>query len=427
MVLGTYAAKFNLLKVEIKTRIKIAVFMVLLWQFTRFVVFPIGNNVVFLSVLYGLLEISSMVVIYRFTGNSSVGKDVNELNLYALIMHILAIPLYYLTTIPLEIYSYSIWGLFTLAICRLFYFGEALNGEYKGIPSFSLLVRMQKKATGFNHWSELLFFGSAIPIWYTIYQTNDSSIVISSVGLMIFIYLISDVISTQVVSAQKVSADQAKLNIDEASLLKLFNEKSVAGKAAILRFAADDSTAAGVALSDAPTVNKKRELVHSLLDSYYTTHPQAKNILVAVNWYFARAFPRNRDHNSLTLTERRLDWLMQVKELMFLGRDINKNKDLYTWDDFSRFQATFADIFPGKVDTPEAIRNGIEYARHIGGLNASDSQIILAADVLISAWFQLILKADEDYLALYPELEQASTNFIASNLPAGDKNTSPFD
>jgi hypothetical protein len=39
---------------------------------------------------------------------------------------------------------------------------------------------------------------------------------------------------------------------------------------------------------------------------------------------------------------------------------------------------------------------------------------------------QLILKADDDYFALYPELEQASTKFIADNLTEADKNKTPF-
>jgi hypothetical protein len=240
MVSTTNISATTPLMAEIKTRMKIAVFMVLLWQFTRVVVYPVAQNAALLYSLYALLEISSMVVIYRLTGNSRIGKDLNEFNLYAFIIHIVGIPIYYLTEIPLEVHDYSIWALFILSIVRLFYIHESKNGEFKGIPTLSLLRHIQKIGAAFNHWSELLFFGSAMPLWFIVYKTNERPITIAAVGLMVFIYLITDAMKTQSASVAEANASNGELNSDAALLLKIFNDKSIEEKAHILKLVAID-------------------------------------------------------------------------------------------------------------------------------------------------------------------------------------------
>jgi hypothetical protein len=232
----------SVLSSEIKVRMKIAIFMVLLFQFTNEIQ-PTNQSALLFYAFYALLEISSMVVVYRFSGNSAVGKDINEINLYALLIHIFRIPVYFFTELPMEIFKYSIWTLLILSILRLLYFKKSPNGDYQGIKLFFILESIRNKFTSkkgsFNYWSELLFFGSAIPLWFIIYKTNDQSVTITVVGLMLFIYVISDAIKTQAVLL-KAADNEAELHADEALLLQVFNNKSVAEKAYILKLVAAD-------------------------------------------------------------------------------------------------------------------------------------------------------------------------------------------
>jgi hypothetical protein len=185
-------SQIPVLKTELKTRLKIFLFMILLFEFSIAVASSIKSAALLYS-LYALLEVCSMVVIYRFAGVSGIGKDINELNLYALIVHIIGLPIYYWTELPLQIHDYSIWGLFFVSMGRLFYFGKQTEGEYAGF-SFSLSEHIKKcfYKKHFTYWSELLFFGSAIPLWFIIYRTNDKSITVTAIGLMLFIYFITD-------------------------------------------------------------------------------------------------------------------------------------------------------------------------------------------------------------------------------------------
>jgi hypothetical protein len=343
-----------------------------------------------------------MVLVFRLARGRNIANDINELSFYALLIHLIEIPLFNYTTISSDYHNNAIWILFGLSMVRLMYFGQKTeNADYSGLPRFGILGYCQRyfsKITKapFKYCADILFFGSALPLWFIIYKTNDQAVTITIIGLMLFIYFISDVIKTQSESVAKANANQPNLKADEALLLKLYNEKSIAEKADILRdisrFVAKDFTAAAdETVIAAPIINKKRELAQSLIDSYAETHPRARNILVAVNLHFAKVFPKDTKHKSHILLKGRYDWLLKIQELMALGQELNKCKDDLTWGDFSKFQHFFEGIYPGEANEQEGILKGIKYANQFDSLNATDSQIMLAADVLISTWFQLSL------------------------------------
>ena len=429
---------------QLGIRVMMFAFLFLTWAFGEtFITTTAKDHIALTFIALVSFEATIIIVFGLLYDDESIGRDINTLNFYGLICHLLYVVGYLLHLQVGELHNNAIIGLMGVAFFRSLYFGSSAVFGPISILEIAKTWINNNKYYGhktINRLTILLFVLCAAPLFTVIYVVNTDQMTITGIAIVLFTFHIAlSRKNSAPPQAMKINGKQgansfinesnSELNTDEALLLQLFNEKSVAGKADILRFAANGATAAGAAaLSDVPTVNKKRELVHSLMDAYYATHPQAKNILIAVNWYFARAFPRNRDHNSLTLTERRRDWLMLIKELMFLGSELGKNKDTFTWGDFARFQATFESIFPSESGGREAILAGLEYAKQIGGLKATDTQIILAADILISAWFQLILKDDDDYFSLYPELEQVSAKFIEDNLvPIDDNNTSPFN
>lgn len=185
---------------ELKIRLNIGVFMILGWPLTRIVSLPLKNAGLML-VLYSLIEIVSIIIILRFCGQRNIGRDINELNVYALLLHIITIPTYYYTNIPVEYHRNGIWALLIAALVRLSYFGKLdENGDYKGLPAFGLFAKVQqlysahikKDRHAFQHWPDILFFGSALPLWFIIWKTNDQSITITAIGLMLFIYFITD-------------------------------------------------------------------------------------------------------------------------------------------------------------------------------------------------------------------------------------------
>jgi hypothetical protein len=175
-------------------------FMILEWQLTRIVISPLKNAGLML-VLYSLIEIVSIIIILRFCGPRNIGRDINEFNMYALLLHIITIPTYYYTDIPAEYHSNGIWALFIASLVRLSYFGKIdESGDYKGLPAFGLFAKVQKLYSAhvkkdrraFQHWPDILFFGSALPLWFIMWKTNDQSITITVIGLMLFIYFITD-------------------------------------------------------------------------------------------------------------------------------------------------------------------------------------------------------------------------------------------
>ncbi len=222
---------------ELKSRVKIALFMILSLQLSMVISPPI-QNVAVLMTLAALVDLVSISIIAKICNNKNVGRDINELNLYSVIIHLIAIPAYYYTEIPTEYHNYAIWFLFGLAILRLFYFGKKTeDNDYQGLPTFGLLGYFRKaiaktRQMPFKYYPDILFFGSAVPLWFIIFQTNEQAITITVIGAMLFIYLISDAIKKQATNTRHI-----ELSEDETRLLEIFKSKSSREKALILSHA----------------------------------------------------------------------------------------------------------------------------------------------------------------------------------------------
>jgi hypothetical protein len=113
MILTQQEAGPNSLTNELKTRAKIGLLMLLAMKMSL-VVNPSINNISVLMVLASLMEIASIVIISRFAGHSNVARDFNEFSFYALILHLIEIPVFYYTDLSSDFHNYGAWILFGL-------------------------------------------------------------------------------------------------------------------------------------------------------------------------------------------------------------------------------------------------------------------------------------------------------------------------
>ena len=251
---------------ELKIRAVIGLLFLLIWQLGRLSLKDITNGGIYLSIQC-IIEIISIVMVSRIGGNKQITNGINEFNFYALFVHIIGIPAFY-SNINSNFHNYTIWLLFYLSIARLLYFGPFKNGDYQGFPTFGLLANVQKfyaKRTQFKYLSEVLFFGSAIPLWFIMWKTNDPQVTITVVGVMLFIYIMTFAIKTQaevvktVVLEPESNPDAVSVSAPDAGavsapaagsvsvpdavsalLLKIFNEKSEAEKVYLMKLIAID-------------------------------------------------------------------------------------------------------------------------------------------------------------------------------------------
>ena len=217
MILAQQEAELPSLTNELKTRAKIGLLMLLAMQMSLVVNSSI-NNISVLMVLASLMEIVTIVIISRFAGQSNVARDFNEFSFYALILHLIEIPVFYYTDLSSDFHNNGAWILFGLGGLRLFYFGpKTAGGDYQGLPTFGLLAHVQNELAktqkiAFKYWSEILFFGAAIPLWFIVWRTNDQEVSLTIIVLMLFIYFMSDTFKRGALAARTpdIAANNAK-------------------------------------------------------------------------------------------------------------------------------------------------------------------------------------------------------------------------
>lgn len=184
---------------EICNRLLIGLFMFLCWKLTRIVLKPIENGDEKL-IMTSLIEVAMMVVMALFSGRSKVVQDANEFNCYALLVHLIYLPAFYLDVMPIY-HNVAIRIILCLVVARLLYFGPRTNdGGFKGLPVFGLLGHIQsligekensKLGRFFSHAPSVLFFGSCIPIWIIVARSNDIVITSNVIALMLFIFVMA--------------------------------------------------------------------------------------------------------------------------------------------------------------------------------------------------------------------------------------------
>ena len=113
-------------------------FVFLCWQCAKIIIAPVAQGNIQL-VLIILFEIPAIVITARAFGNNNVTRDINEINTYAVLFHLLYLPFYF-QGVPAIYHNMAIKGLLGLIALRLLYVGpRTADGDFQGMPVFGLL------------------------------------------------------------------------------------------------------------------------------------------------------------------------------------------------------------------------------------------------------------------------------------------------
>jgi hypothetical protein len=169
------------IKREIVYRVQIAMFWYLCLLFGNTILHPVTDGVLYatVSALFELFIIQAMLGLF---GDTPLVRDANELNFYAFLIHLAAIPMF-LFGVPSSYHNNAINGMVLFYLIRIFYFGEKRDdGEYKGWTTFGALgvaYRIIMKHGNGPITKHFVFVGKAvitlgtiIPLWLITIQTN---------------------------------------------------------------------------------------------------------------------------------------------------------------------------------------------------------------------------------------------------------------
>ncbi len=170
------------IKREVIYRIQIALFWYLCILLGNTVLRPVTDGVLYLivSALFELFTIQAMRGLF---GDTPLIRDANEINFYAFLIHLAAIP-FYLSGVSSSYHNNALTFIILLYLIRLFYFSEnQATHEYKGWKTFGALgfaYRLVMKHGNGPITSHLVYIGKAvialgtvIPLWLITTQTND--------------------------------------------------------------------------------------------------------------------------------------------------------------------------------------------------------------------------------------------------------------
>ena len=424
----------TILKNELKCRIKIGLFMLLVFQLSL-VIYPPIHNVALMMALAILVDTSSIAIIAKFAKDKSVAKDINEFNLYGIILHILGIIAYY-SGISSDYHNNGIWFLFALTIFRLFYFGKkSQDGDYQGLPQLGVLEYLQRKLSSLKifskYQSEILFFGSAIPLWFIMWRTNDQSITITVIGLMLFIYFMAtqqNVATSSAIVKENAPAPAPTAETRNTTGNYFFEEPGfVVWRFPTPKTKQERNIAAEIDLilnnHAQSELNKTHDRLgdtgdEQLIAAFENTHEDARNVLIAINKYFARMCP-NIVVDNTSINERRRNAFSNLTQIMEFTISAKETEQL-DFDSMGRIKEQVSFAFSGQslVTRLSAIIECINNET-IQGYNFSDTQLFLVCDMLTEAWYKVMFE-HKNYVQsdkIVSDLFDLTCRFIKKNQP----------
>ncbi len=382
---------------ELKSRLLIVLTFVLSLQLGDIISRPITDGVLYLIVA-SLLEVSIIIVIFRMFGDKSIARDINELNFYALLIHLIAIPLY-LNKVQSEYHNWAMNGLFFLGLARLLYFGpRTASGDFKGLPSFGLLSYLRQQYA-LPQWNNLhsttnllptiCFFASAIPLWLITLRTNDPTISASVCVTMIFVFMLA---RNQTPPTQLSEAAKSHLAaLSKSDVIEIFNEHALAQR--------ED----GSALTP-------RNVALQLMNAYAKTHPVMRNVSLAMMIKVARSNANST--SSQTLNANMVGLFSFLYALREMGKEQKEHMDALDIQKADLARLHLAIHSEGMFTLDEAGRVAfIDYVMQFTNETVPDTTLILAIDVLTTAWLHVILDTREPYMADYDKIAQMTHEF----------------
>ena len=413
------------LQIEVFDRAKMALFMAISSVAAFFVLKPeLGGHIQLIAL--SLAEISAMVIFTLWFGGKNVTRDINELNFYALMAHLVYLPAYF-NGVSSIYHSTAINILMCLAVVRLLYVGPrtADGSDFKGLPTFGLLGHVQewlanKEQTRPNAIAKFLphalFFGSALPLWFIMVRSNDLVVTGTVAGLMLFIYLMA----LQFQNA--MDAAHAQIAVLNAQIAARTHAYSTPAPAPITPITPTTPTAPSTQVTPAiatqvtsqPDMMSARDLSALILAAYGKTHQDLRPILAAVNLHFAHQHPQTPPAIAVPLKERRIELLDNLSILMTLAT--HQSRANISDDDLANLNGTFSQLFDHQM-IDATLRKYIDFVSEINVREASDTSIYLACDALTLAWLKIIFDYSNDNLAEQEQLKQLTCAIIEKFWP----------
>lgn len=377
------------LSAEITRRAMLGLFILLTNVCGLIILKPVDDGYLKL-VLVSLFEIPIMVVIPALFGNKSIIRDINELNFYALLFHLMYLAVY-LQEISAIYHNVAVKTLLVLSVLRLVYFGpRTADGDFKGMGVFGILghvrqllqLRLQGNKNAFpKYWSHLLFFGSAVPLWFIMMRSSDFFVTGTVAGLMVFIF---------------VMANTMQIELTKTGCGYLAPTQDLSADGNLLR-------------------STVRDVATQFTHAYKTTHPSMQNLNAVVAKYIQRSFPDARVFGPNSISGRRAHVLTQLAELMMIAKDqLQQNAVLAQAGNVANLDADIARLttkFDASLKFNLDEIGMIAFMDYVMGqppLELADSTFVLACDVLTTAWLRCLLSSSTRMF----EEEYASIDFV---------------
>lgn len=409
---------------EIACRLMIGAFLFLSWKLTQIILQSISDGDVKL-VLLTLSEIPVMVVMVLLFGKRNVTQDVIELNFYALLIHIIAIPIY-MAGIESTYHNNAIIVLWGMTIIRLLYVGPQTAGadDFKGMPIFGILGHVRQWLDETPHSSEnflyqysahFLFFGSAFPLWFIVIRSNDSFVTSTIVTLMIFVFFI----------ANHWHKRNAAMQLEVEALRA--DAEALRRKVEILSRAQSESQSQPQPQSQSQSISKSesvpenvRDVANQLVSSYKNTHPNMKNLNLTMAKYVERIFPDDSMFNRTSISARRIQAGTELTELILIAKDQLRCNEAAnnTYFDLSLLTGKFDASLKFELDEIGMIAF-MDYVMGLPPLEVPDTTFLLACDVLTTAWMRCLFSSDiEMFKAEYSSIDLLTQEFVDRFIPA---------
>lgn len=417
----------------------------LCWHGGNFIIDPVPQGHVQL-ILAILFEIPIMVVTALMFGDRSVTRDINEINGYALLAHLIYLPVYFLGVSPVY-HNNAINLLGCFAVVRLLYFGPRTpDGDLQGLPIFGLLGharqwwRAQDRAAQFDAYlPAILFFGAAIPLWGGMVRVHDLWITSMLAVLMSFIFFISKHLHTRLFALQNQAATARAALVDEqaahtatASALATCRAELAASQnhlrqlqAQLARYSGNTTLPALYAhanlLASLPDHidPQAQEVARQWVAKWQETHPAMRNLQGVLVQYMACQFPADSVFAPQSIAYRTAKAMRELAELLFIAKEqvnLLETEGLVAVDvEFLPTNNLHAPLFD--IDTM-AVKSFMTYVLLVPHASLTNRTLIMTCEMLTTALLRMLLsQCSTEYLQDFPELEELTQKFVARHIP----------
>jgi hypothetical protein len=180
---------------SVRLRVMIFTFFYLSLEFSRMFISASAETYPFMAILADLFFSVAIVIIFNLLyGEENTGRDVNTLNFYATIIHLIYIPSYYYGYQFAMYHNYAAQVINGLIVLRLFYFGS------RQILSRIAIIEHSKKwlmSSNFflnqyvNGLTIALFILCAIPLFTLIYCINTEQMRVTGIAIVLYAFYVA--------------------------------------------------------------------------------------------------------------------------------------------------------------------------------------------------------------------------------------------